>query len=186
MTEWTRVSSPAELIAACSREHARIEVAGALSGMPMTRLAPGVQLRGGQLRFGAKGLQLTRDNSLDSLRVETAERELAIFNDLEQDTLGTLKLSDVETVGQVCLFADGAVKAGRVEVAGLQIARADIQGSSSRQLSSTSVPDRQRRQFGGAACSSPATEPAEAQSTSTCSEPGRFTRTEGSPPAPLT
>jgi hypothetical protein len=132
MTEWTRVSSPAELIAACSREHARIEVAGALSGMPMTRLAPGVQLRGGQLRFGAKGLQLTRDNSLDSLRVETAEHELAIFNDLEQDTLGTLKLSDVETVGQVCLFADGAVKAGRVEVAGLRITRADVRGRTHR------------------------------------------------------
>jgi hypothetical protein len=132
MTEWTKVSSPAELIAACSREDARIEVAGALSGMPMTRLAPGVQLRGGQLRFGAKGLQLTRDNSLDGLCVETAEHELAIFNDLEQDTLGTLMLRDVETVGQVCLFADGAVRAGRVEVAGLRIARADVRGRTRR------------------------------------------------------
>jgi hypothetical protein len=132
MTEWTRVSTAAALVDASSREGARIEVAGALSGMPMTRLAPGVQLRGGELRFGAKGLQLTRDNALDSIRVETAEHELAIFNDLDEETLGTLVISGVETVGQVCLFADGAVRAGRVEVAGLRIQRADVRGRTRR------------------------------------------------------
>jgi hypothetical protein len=132
MTGWTEVSSAAELVDASSREGARIEVAGTLSGMPMTRLAPGVQLRGGELRFGAKGLQLTRDNSLDGIRVQTAEHELAIFNDLREETLGTLVLSDVETVGQVRLLAEGAVKAGRVEVAGLRIARADVRGRTRR------------------------------------------------------
>jgi hypothetical protein len=32
-----------------------IEVRGELTGMPMVTLPPGVRLRGGTLRFGAKG-----------------------------------------------------------------------------------------------------------------------------------
>ncbi|HTU84041.1 MAG TPA: hypothetical protein VMF57_00630 [Solirubrobacteraceae bacterium] len=132
MTGWTKVSTAAGFIDACEREGAAIEVDGVLAGMPMTRLAPGVRLRGGELRFGAKGLQLTRDNVLEDVRVETAEHELAILNDLNEETLGKLVLKDVETVGQVCLLVDGRVRGGHVDVDGLRVERADTRGRTSR------------------------------------------------------
>ena len=135
MTGWTKVSTAAELIDAASREGARIEVRGALSGMPMCRLAPGAELRGGELRFGAKGLQVTRDNVLEGMRVRTAEHEPAILNDLTQQTLGKLVLKDVETTGQVLLLADGRVTSGRVDVDGLRVERADVRGRTTRPAS---------------------------------------------------
>jgi hypothetical protein len=88
-TEWTLVSTStaSALLDASGRDSARIEIHGALSGMPMVRLATGVHLRGGELRFGAKGLQLTRDNVIEGVRVRTAEHEPAILNDLTVETL---------------------------------------------------------------------------------------------------
>jgi hypothetical protein len=132
MTGWTQVSTAAELVAAASGEDARIELTGTVSGMPMTRLAPGVHLRGGELRFGAKGLQLSRDNVLENVRIVTAEHELAILNDPTEQTLGKLVLNDVETIGQVRLLAAGSVRSGRVDVDGLRVARADLRGRASR------------------------------------------------------
>ncbi|MBV9310378.1 MAG: hypothetical protein JOZ73_06085 [Solirubrobacterales bacterium] len=131
-SEWTQVSTPSALLDASRRDGARIEIREALSGLPMLRLAPGVHLRGGELRFGAKGLQLTRDNVVEGLRVQTAEHEPAIINDLTVETLGTIVLRDVETVGQVLLLADGRVRSGRVDVDGLRIERADVRGRTSR------------------------------------------------------
>ena len=49
-------------------------------GMPMITLKPGVTLRNGTLTFGAKGVRLTRDNTLDGVTVVTAEDEVAILN----------------------------------------------------------------------------------------------------------
>ena len=132
MTGWTLVSTAAELLAAASEQDARIEIVGTVSGMPMTRLAPGVQLRGGELRFGAKGVQLTRDNALENVRIVTPDHELAILNDLDEHTLGKLVLTDVETIGQVCLLASGSVRSGRVDVDGLRVKRADLRGRSTR------------------------------------------------------
>jgi hypothetical protein len=130
--EWTHVSSAAALVDACSRDGARIEIHGALSGMGMIRVAPGVHLRGGELQFGAKGLQLTRDNVLEGVSVQTVEHEPAILNDLTVDSLGTLVLNDVQTIGQVVLLADGRVRSGRIDVDGLRIERADLRGRTRR------------------------------------------------------
>jgi hypothetical protein len=132
MTGWTQVSTAAELVAVAAERNARIEITGAVSGMPMTRLAPGAHLRGGELRFGAKGLQLTRDNVLEDVRVLTADHELAILNDLTEQTLGTLVLKDVETIGQVRVLVAGSIRAGRVDVDGLRVRRADLRGRSAR------------------------------------------------------
>jgi len=131
-SEWTPVSTASALLDASRRDGARVEIDGTISGMPMIRLAPGVHLRGGELRFGAKGLQLTRDNVIEGVRVRTAEHEPAILNDLTVETLGTLVLKDVETVGQVLLLADDRVRNGRVDVDGLRIERADVRGRTSR------------------------------------------------------
>jgi hypothetical protein len=131
-TDRTHVSTAAGLIDAAGREGSQIEIHGVLSGMPMTRLAPGVHLRGGELRFGAKGLQLTRDNVVESVTVKTAEHEPAILNDLTVESLGTVVLKDVQTVGQVLLLGDGHVRGGRVDVDGLRIRSADVRGRTSR------------------------------------------------------
>jgi hypothetical protein len=44
--------------------------------MPMITLAPCVRLSGGTLRFGAKGVQLTLDNVLDSVTIKTVDEEV--------------------------------------------------------------------------------------------------------------
>lgn len=75
------VTTAAELQDAVQSEATEIEVRGELTGMPMVTLQPGVTLRGGTLRFGAKGVRLTRDNTLDGVTVLTAPHEIAILND---------------------------------------------------------------------------------------------------------
>ena len=67
------VQSVDELMDALQSGVAEIEVQGTLSGMPMITLAPGVRPRGGTLKFGAKGVRLTRDNELDGVTVLTTD-----------------------------------------------------------------------------------------------------------------
>ncbi|MGO4583787.1 hypothetical protein AB4Z38_07855 [Arthrobacter sp. 2RAF6] len=59
---------------------------------------PGVALRGGELVSGAKGLRLTRDNSVGNVTVRTPAHELAIYNDPTVEDLGTLQLENVVRV----------------------------------------------------------------------------------------
>jgi hypothetical protein len=54
-----KVTSPAELLDALATAD-DIDVVGSLTGMPMITLRPGVTLRGGTLRFGAKGVPSAR------------------------------------------------------------------------------------------------------------------------------
>jgi hypothetical protein len=129
---WHVVTSSAELLDALAQGRREIEVRGILSGMPMITLPPGVRLRGGTLRFGAKGVRLTRDNELTGVTVRTAESEVAIFNDTSVDDLGTLSLRDVRTVGQVLFVAEHAVRSGHVRVQGLQVLSADVRGRAER------------------------------------------------------
>ncbi len=126
------VTTTAELQDAAQSDATEIEVRGELSGMPMVTLQPGVTLRGGTLRFGAKGVRLTRDNTLDGITVITAPYEVAILNDTSVPDLGTLTLRNVRTTGQVLLLADDAVRAGHIQIEGLQIAEADVRGRMQR------------------------------------------------------
>jgi hypothetical protein len=126
-----KVSSPAQLLRAL--EHAdHIEVEGSLSGMPMICLRPGVTLRGGTLRFGARGVRLSSGNLLEDVTVIVPDHEVAISNDLSVSDLGRLTLRNVRTRGQVLLLADASVRAGHVEVDGLVIEGADLRGRSDR------------------------------------------------------
>jgi hypothetical protein len=69
-----KVTSSAELLdALAAADH--IEVDGSLTGMPMITLRPGVTLRGGTLRFGAKGVRLTSDNLLERGRARRIVHE---------------------------------------------------------------------------------------------------------------
>ncbi|WP_196810841.1 hypothetical protein [Arthrobacter sp. 35W] len=107
---------------------AQIEVSGTLKGMPSVTLPPGTALRGGELVFGAKGLRLTSNNSLADTTVRTSAHELAIYNDPSVADLGTLRLKNVTTSGQVYLTAEGSIHAGRVEADGVHVAEADTRG----------------------------------------------------------
>lgn len=90
----------------------------------MITVPPGVALRGGTLRFGAKGVRLTSDNTLDGVTVLTEDDEVAICNDSSVADLGR---SLYATCG-VLLVADDAVRAGHVQVDGPRIDRADVRG----------------------------------------------------------
>lgn len=122
------VATAQQMMDAAASGAAEIVVQGTLSGMPMLTLRPGVTLRGGTLRFGAKGLRLTRDNVLDGVTVLTADDEAAILNDTSVTDLGTLTLRHVRTTGQVMLLAADAVRVGHVQVDGLHVERADVRG----------------------------------------------------------
>lgn len=126
------VGNAQELLDAVASEAVEIEVAGTVSGMPMITLKPGVALRGGVLEFGAKGVRLTSQNTLDGVTVRTVEDEVAVLNDTSVDDLGTLTLRNVVTAGQVLLLADGSVRAGHVVVDDLHVERADVRGRSAR------------------------------------------------------
>jgi hypothetical protein len=132
MTESRVVTNASELLEAVASDAAEIEVRGTVSGMPMITLRPGVTLRGGVLEFGAKGVRLTSENTLDGLTVRTAVDEVALLNDTSVDDLGTLTLRNVTTVGQVLLLADDSVRAGHVVVDGLHVERADVRGRAVR------------------------------------------------------
>lgn len=123
-----RVRSSAELLAAAGQEDTVIEIVGTLNALPMTTLAPGVRMRGGTLRFSAKGVQLTRDNVLEDLTIEAREDEVAISNDSTQRSMGTIRVAGVRTVGRVLLTAEGHVAGGHVEVDGLHVVAAEVRG----------------------------------------------------------
>lgn len=128
----TVVTAPAELAGAISSGAEVIEVQGTISGSPMITLPPGVTLRAGTLEFGAKGVRLTKDNTLDGATVLTTDDEPAILNDTDVPELGTLTLRDVTARGQVLLVADDQVRAGHIQIAGLHVRSADVRGRALR------------------------------------------------------
>ena len=114
MSARREVANAQELLDATVSDATEIEVRGTISGMPMITLKPGVTLCGGVLEFGAKGVRLTSQNTLDGVTIHTALDEVALLNDTSVEDLGTLTLRSVTTVGQVLLLADHSVRAGRV------------------------------------------------------------------------
>jgi hypothetical protein len=125
------VSTPRELVAALA-EADDIEIAGSLHGMPMISLRPGVRLRGGTLRFGAKGVQLSADNRLEDVTILVPDDEIAIANDTSVPDFGRLALRNVRVTGQVLLLADGAIRGGHIDIHGLAVAAADVRGRPDR------------------------------------------------------
>ena len=126
------VGSASELADAVASGAQVIEVRGTISGSPMVTLPAGTTLRGGTLEFGAKGVRLTRDNTLDGVTIRTADHELAVLNDTGVDDFGTLTLRNVTTRGQVLVLAEDRVRAGHVQVEGLTVTTADVRGRTRR------------------------------------------------------
>ncbi|QUY62108.1 hypothetical protein [Gulosibacter molinativorax] len=109
-----------------------IEVDGEISGSPMITLPPGTTLRGGTLRFGARGVRLTADNTLEDVTIVVPDHETAITNDTSVSDLGTLTLRNVTTHGQVLILAKDQVRSGHVQVEGVHVASADVRGRAAR------------------------------------------------------
>jgi hypothetical protein len=128
----TVVTNAQELAEALSSGTREIEVQGTITGSPMITLPPGATLRGGTLQFGAKGVRLTRDNTLDGVTVLTEPDEVAVLNDTSVEDFGRLTLRNVTTRGQVCLMAQDAVRAGHVQIESLTIEAADVRGRALR------------------------------------------------------
>ena len=126
------VTNSAELAEAINTRADVIEIQGTITGSPMITLAPGVTLRGGTLQFGAKGVRLTRDNTLESVTVMVPDDEVAILNDTSVPEMGTLTLRDVTTQGQVLLMARDEVRRGHIQIDRLHVRSADVRGRALR------------------------------------------------------
>jgi len=108
------VSTAAELTEALAAGEMSIEVHGEISGMPMITLGPGVSVTGGSLKFSAKGVRLTSNNTLTDIVITTADHELAILNDTTVSDLGTITLHRVTASGQVQILIRDAIRSGQV------------------------------------------------------------------------
>jgi hypothetical protein len=133
------VATPDELVAATRNPRVRqIMVRQNLSNTPSIRLAPGQQLFGEGDRpevifsAGIDGLQLTSDNQVRGIRLQTSPDRRAIFNDTTVDGLGHLCIAGVTAIGQVQILARDKVRSGHVEIDGLDIVAADTRTQSER------------------------------------------------------
>lgn len=122
------VTTAAELADAISTGAAEIVVEGTITGSPSITLPEGTTLRGGTLMFLAKGVRLTRDNTLRDITISTTPYEVAVYNDTSVSDAGTLAFENVTTVGQVFVVAEGETMRVRVETRGLHVTDADVRG----------------------------------------------------------
>jgi hypothetical protein len=81
---------------------------------------------------GNDGLQLSSDNRIHNIRLNTAVDKRAIFNDTMVESLGRIELREVTTIGCVRILARDKVRAGHVDVTGLDIIAADARGEKER------------------------------------------------------
>lgn len=122
------VTTAAELASALADGKREIEVQGEITGSPMITLPPGTTLRGGSLRFSAKGVRLTSDNTLEDVTILVPGQETAILNDTSVEDLGTITLRRVTTRGQIAILAEDRVRSGHIQVEGVHVAAADVRG----------------------------------------------------------
>ena len=127
-TTVVQVSTAAELQQAIDEGATDIVVAGTIAGAPSITLPAGATLRGGALAFLAKGVRLTRDNTLRDITITTIPYEVAVYNDTSVPDAGTLRFENVSTIGQVYIVAENATSRVRVETMGLHIKDADVRG----------------------------------------------------------
>lgn len=137
--ETSVVSTMDELRAATDASGARaIVIRGQIAAASSFRLAPGQSLSGeddhAAITFanGADGVQLTSDNRISGLRLRTAPDRRAIYNDTSVATLGQIAIHRVVATGRVQMLAREQVRAGHVEVRGLDIVAADARGERDR------------------------------------------------------
>lgn len=122
------VGTAAQLADAIGAGAQEIVVEGRISGSPSITLPEGATLRGGELVFLAKGVRLSKDNTLQDITITTTPYEVAVYNDTSVPDAGILSFRNVTTVGQVYLVADDDLMSVRVEAEGLHVKDADVRG----------------------------------------------------------
>jgi hypothetical protein len=131
-------TAPELLAAAADSTAAAIVVKTNISGLPTFRLSPGQTLIGATsevvLHFaaGQDGVQLSSDNRIEDLVLETDPDQRALFNDTHVEHLGRLALTNLRTVGTIRLLAKDAVLGGHIEAENIDIASADARGFQKR------------------------------------------------------
>jgi hypothetical protein len=104
----------------------RIVVYGDLINVPSVRLASGQFLRGEHehssvsFAVGADGLQLSSDNRVHNIRLNTSLDKRAICNDTSVANLGRIELRGVTTTGCVQILARDKMPSSHVDVDGLE------------------------------------------------------------------
>lgn len=122
------VTTPAELASAIGAGAVEIVIDGTITGSPSITLPEGTTLRGGELAFLAKGVRLTRNNTLRDITITTLPYEVAVYNDTSVPDAGTFSFINVSTVGQVYIVAERDTTSVRVETLGLHVKEADVRG----------------------------------------------------------
>jgi hypothetical protein len=124
----TTVTTASELAGAVNAAAREIVVVGKITGVPSITLPEGTTLRGGELAFLAKGVRLTKDNTLRDITITATPYEVAVYNDTTVSDAGTLSFHNVSTVGQVYIVADDDTMKVRVETDSLHVRDADVRG----------------------------------------------------------
>lgn len=116
----------------------RIAVSGHLTNVPTIRLSPRQSLRGVDessiitFSAGTDGLQLSSENRIHNIRLESSSEKRAIFNDTSVANLGRIELRGVTTIGRVQILARDKMRGGHVDVNGLDIIAADARSEGER------------------------------------------------------
>jgi hypothetical protein len=134
------VATAEELFAATqNKKVGEINISADLADLSALRLMPGQTLRSASdrhvvlsFRPEADGLEVTTDNSVFGLDVRVTPTHRAIWNDRTVDSLGTLVIRSIRTIGSAQIIATDKVRSGRIEVDGLDIRSADTRGERER------------------------------------------------------
>ena len=134
-----QVANASELLAAAADATvAEIIVQSSLTGLQTFRLSPGQTLKGATssviLHFatGGDGVQLSSNNLIESLELQTDVDRRALFNDTRVEHLGRIVLRHLRTIGTIRLLANDKVRSGHVEAENVDIASADARGYTER------------------------------------------------------
>lgn len=123
-----KVTTAQELTEALQSGEKNIEIEGTITGSPSITLPEGTTLSGGTLKFSAKGVRLTANNTLRDITIETTDYEVAVYNDTTVSDAGTFTFDNLTTEGQIYVVAEGALKSVRVEADQVFVRRADVRG----------------------------------------------------------
>jgi hypothetical protein len=131
-------TTEAFVAAANDRSVKRVVISGRLANAPSIRLSPGQSLCGAAdestitFSLDSDGVQLSSDNGVHNLHLEVSPEKRAVFNDTAVVALGRIELHSLTTTGSVQILARDKVRAGHIEVNGLDIVAADTRAQNER------------------------------------------------------
>jgi hypothetical protein len=138
-TEARKVASAAELVASAPDPHVdTVVVTTDLINVPTVSLSAGKTLRGEMAGItvsfapGQDGVQLSTDNTIDNLTLQTSLDKCAVFNDTGVSSLGRLVLRNLRTAGVIQLLARDSVVSGHIEAENVDVVSADARAFAER------------------------------------------------------